>query len=441
MRKGLLGTIGSALIAAGSAFGQAPSYLPSAAEQPPSVAGVVNGMPVLLPASPDACSLPKADPGLTGGSTGLRPGIDCLPEPCDVCKKSPRLYGDIAYMLTWIKDGPQHFPLAFTTPPAFVGFGINRGTTLFGGNDIDYDSFDGLRGTVGVWLDRKATIGVEAAGFLTERRSDGFLLTNDGSANNPLALVRPVVDAGTGQIVTLAVAVPGATAGGVLVDSTSRLWGAEGNAVLNCRDCSPLRIDLLAGFRYVDLRETLHVTEGSSTIVPGSSLTVSDEFDCRNQFYGGQVGTRAAVTCGRLVVCLTSKLALGFTHEVVERQGSTFFLIPGFAPDPNGGGLLVQSSNAGRETRDRFAVVPETTLQLGYRFTEHLSAFIGYNFLYISSVVRPGDQVDPVVDLVVTPLGGLSIPGTSPGAVRPAGGVHGDSFYAHSLMVGMGYTW
>src|SRR5439155_27347964 len=120
--------------------------------------------------------------------------------------------------------------------------------------------------------------------------------------------------------------------------------------------------------------------------------------------------------------------------------GTTAFAIPGF-PAALPGGLLVQASNAGRDTRDRFAILPETTLQLDYWLTEHLSAFIGYNFLYVSSVARPGDQVDPAVQLVVTPINGLSLPGTSPGAIRPAGGVHSDSFYAHSLMVGMGYTW
>ena len=46
-----------------------------------------------------------------GGSTGLRPGVDCLPNPCDVCQRSPRWYGDLAFLLVWIKDGRNPTPL------------------------------------------------------------------------------------------------------------------------------------------------------------------------------------------------------------------------------------------------------------------------------------------------------------------------------------------
>jgi hypothetical protein len=433
------------LLTACPALAQLPGYLPGSNDQSPGMARVTVGMPALLSASPDSAP-PTNDGALTGGSTGLRPGVDCLPAPCDVCRAAPRFYGDVAYMLTWIKDGPRNFPLAATTPPAAVGFGVVPGTTFFGGDKIDFDAFNGMRGTAGVWLDRQARWGVEGVGFFTEQRSDGFLLTNTGAATNPVALVRPVIDPGINQVVTAAVAVPSITAGSVTVDSTSRLWGAEGNIVRNYRNPGPTRIDLLAGFRYLDLRETLSVAQSSTTLAnpvafaPPLSSTSADEFDTRNQFFGGQVGSRMVLTRGPLALTLISKLALGFTYEVVDRTGISSYAIPGF-PSATPGGFLVQASNAGREYRDRFAVLPETTVQLDYWITEHLSAFIGYNFLYVSSVARPGDQVDPAVELVVTPIGGLTVPGTSPGATRPAAGIHGDSFYANSLTFGMAYKW
>jgi hypothetical protein len=47
---------------------------------------------------------------------------------------------------------------------------------------------------------------------------------------------------------------------------------------------------------------------------------------------------------------LAGKLALGFTHEVVDRQGTTVFFGPGGATSvPNG--FLVHPTNAGRDTR------------------------------------------------------------------------------------------
>ena len=47
----------------------------------------------------------------------------------------------------------------------------------------------------------------------------------------------------------------GALAGGIAITQTSRLWGAEGNIVLNARDHCQSRIDLLAGFRYLRFEE------------------------------------------------------------------------------------------------------------------------------------------------------------------------------------------
>jgi hypothetical protein len=90
---------------------------------------------------------------------------------------------------------------------------------------------------------------------------------------------------------------------------------------------------------------------------------------------------------------------------------------------------LVQPTNAGRDTRDRFAVAPESEVRLGHRLTDHLEAFVGYTFLNVSSVARPGDQVDRAIDFLVSPT------------THPVGGIRGTDFYAHSAQVGLGWRW
>ena len=50
---------------------------------------------------------------MTGGSTGLVPGVDCLPA---AVPSHPKFYGDVSYMLTWVKDGPNPGPLAIVAP-------------------------------------------------------------------------------------------------------------------------------------------------------------------------------------------------------------------------------------------------------------------------------------------------------------------------------------
>jgi hypothetical protein len=402
----------------------------------PAYASPYAGTPVLLPAQPDAAA-PPADPGLTGGSTGLRPGVDCLPDPA-ACKHYPRLYGEVAYMLTWISDGPTPGPLVVALPRGGVVGG--PGTfVLNGGDKFNFDAFNGITATAGVWLDDHATYGIETSGFLLERQNLLFGTSASGGPNSPLGLARPFVDATTGQVTPFPVAVQGALAGGVLTSATSRFWGADGDFVLNYRDSCQSRIDLLAGFAYYDLRETLGINQSSVVLrgpFPGIGNNIDDFFDARNQFYGGQVGTRATYTLGRLSLTLVSKLALGVTHEVVDRIGATTTISP-IGMTNRSGGLLVLPTNAGTETRDQFAVALPSSLQLGYQITQHLSAFVGYNVVYLSSVARPGDQVDLVVNTA-----GLGVPpGTPIVPARPAGGVDSRSFWANSLTVGMGYKW
>ncbi len=444
MRKGLLGSVASALLGAGSALAQPPAYPPvGSAMLPPALAYPTANAPVLLPADPrgaysgayaaDASPAP-ADLGLTGGSTGLRPGVDSLPNPDEVAPKPPRFYGDIAYMLSWFKD--QNVQPLVTAGP--VGTLPSPGTlgrpgtiVLNGGRDSQFDPFNGLRATAGMWLNCDRTFGIEGSGFLLEHQTLSFAAGGTGDPAGTLAVARPFIDPAFGPT-SVVVASPGGNAGGVFTALSSRLWGAEGNFVLNWSNSCRMRTDLLAGFRYLDLEEGLVIDQftrfqGGPLLLPPPPISLNDTFKTRTQFYGGQVGTRTALTFGRLTVSMDSKLAMGLSHEVVDREGSS--TIHGAVPFTTFGGFLVRDTNAGRDTRDWFAVVPETLIQVGYQWTDHLSTFIGYDFLYISTVVRPADQIDSVVNQF------------SAAPARPMRGIEGSDFYANSLLLGLSYRW
>src|SRR5262249_18346235 len=83
-------------------------------------------------------------------------------------------------------------------------------------------------------------------------------------------------------------------------------------------------------------------------------------------------------------------------HEQVTVNGSTTFVAPGALATPvtGVGGLFALGSNIGRRSHDRYAVVPEVGLKAGYNVTDNVRGVVGYNFLYMSSVVRPADQID-----------------------------------------------
>jgi hypothetical protein len=91
-------------------------------------------------------------------------------------------------------------------------------------------------------------------------------------------------------------------------------------------------------------------------------------------------------------------VALGVNFEEVDINGSTRIAVPGAAPTISPGGLLALQSNLGHHDRDRFAVVPQIGVTLGYQLTPHVRLQAGYSFLYWSDVVRPGYQIDQRVN-------------------------------------------
>jgi hypothetical protein len=274
-------------------------------------------------------------------------------------------------------------------------------------------------------------VGIEGGGFLLERRSQDFRATSD--ANGEPFLGRPFVNALSGKENTAAISFPsdtakifGGLAGSTTVESGTRLWGAEINGAIGLlRECG-LRADVLVGFRYLDLDETLRVTTAFTAIdaplnpgfnggpvLPGQSVTLFDGYHGRNQFYGGQLGARVSYQLGPISAEMVGKIALGSNEERVVIDGASTLYRGGLAPATVPGGDLVQLSNIGIQKHDIFTVVPEVGLNLGYQITPWMQARVGYTFLYVSDVVRPGNQIDRTVDPHLVPTFQDFIPGST----------------------------
>ncbi len=131
----------------------------------------------------------------------------------------------------------------------------------------------------------------------------------------------------------------------------------------------------------------------------------------------------------------TASVALGTSHEEVDVHGNTAITPPGGGRTVLAGGILALPSNSGHFSRDRFAVVPEIGINLGCQVTPHLRAFVGYGFLYVSNVVRPGSLIDRTVNLTQIPsnLG----PGTLIGPARPALVLRDTDFWAQGINFGL----
>ena len=101
------------------------------------------------------------------------------------------------------------------------------------------------------------------------------------------------------------------------------------------------------------------------------------------------------------------------------------------------GGIFSQATNIGQQSRNVFAVVPEAQIQLGYRTQSGIRFFVGYDFLYVSNVVRPGDQIDTTLNFTGNPA---LIPGsTLTGAARPSAMFNGSSLWAQGVKIGASF--
>jgi len=367
---------------------------------------------------------------------------DVGPPPAVPC----RFYASAEYLLWWTR--PANLPPLVTTgTTASQGILGQPGTAvLFGGSAVDFGGQSGGRFTAGYWLNCDETVAVQGSLFFLGQQSVGFNVNSNlfPVLARPFFEINPGPQMGEFRQLT---AFPNLFTGALSASTATRLWGAEVDA--RCKGCCgtycdcTYRIDWLAGVRYLELNDTLHVDEAiqfSPGVLPslpsGGTGFVFDSFGTRNQFYGAQVGTDIQLRHERWSLNIKAKVAVGDTRETVNINGGQLLVNPGVGTTSFQGGLLALPSNIGHFTRDEFGVVPEIGIQVGYNFTDHFRAFVGYNFLYWSDVLRAGDQVDRNID--VTQIPNFNAPGAVPvGQTRPAVLFRETSFWAQGLTVGV----
>jgi hypothetical protein len=341
------------------------------------------------------------------------------------------------YLLWWTKAGPA--PALVTTGPATT-FGVlgADGTQVLAGNSLDYGASSGGRFQTGLWFCECQTFGIDAGFFFLGDTTVNFLAASN-SMGSPV-LSRPFTGAITGAPTVEQVAFPGEQAGSVAVHSTSRLLGADTNLRWNppclCWSgpcCGTWRWGFLTGFRYLNLRESLSITEDFTDL--GAVVTrhqLSDNFGTRNNFYGGQLGTNLEWKRGPWALDLRAKVALGSTHQSANVSGSELdtSLSSGAQASFNSG-LLALPTNSGHFSRNVFSVVPEVGMNLSYQICPNWRIFVGYNFLYWNNVARPGALIDTVVNTTQQSGGALT------GPARPAFAFHNTDYWAHGVNFGL----
>jgi hypothetical protein len=329
---------------------------------------------------------------------------------------NPNFWVGVDALLWWSKSQPLPTPV-ITTGPASEGASAGNlgapGTASLDG-PLNYGAAGGMRVNFGSWFNYSHTVGWDASLFFLGQQSAQFSAF-DRTGTGAFVINEPV----NGAPFVTQVSAPGVETGGVTVSSTSSFWGAEVNGLFNVFRTNGWTLNLEGGFRYYELDERLNITANSTLFTPttytdnfgnvlafappGSSVTVVDQFNARNNFYGAQAGAQLQYSMNRFFFSGETQIAVGATHEVVTVNGFTNVFPAGGTPVSLSGGNYA-TTQIGTYSANKFAVAPQVMLNVGYQFTPFIRGMIGYNFIYLSSVARPGNQIDNNYDGVIHPL-------------------------------------
>lgn len=350
--------------------------------------------------------------------------------------------------LLWRTAGLKTPALASTSPTgttqAAAGVLDQGGTTLFGGNLLT-DSRSGGRIRFGTWLGDFRRFGVEGEYFALGDISDNFSTTSTG---DPI-VARPFFNALTNAEDSELVAFPGVVSGTFDAGAQSSLQSAGVRMLWNlCQSGEPIsldsvercesRLDLLLGYRFLRLDDSLQMREQltSQLATDPGTFDITDSFVTRNAFHGGEIGLQRIESYRRWTLDMLFKLAFGNVRQFVGINGNTI-IDDGTGPQTFTGGLLAQRTNIGNYTRDRFALLPEVGVTLGYQLSPRWQANFGYSLIYLDRVVRAGDQIDRTINPNLLPP--ELVPFSGP--LRPEFDFKESGFWAQGLSFGLTCVW
>jgi len=338
-------------------------------------------------------------------------------------------------LLGWFKSSPT--PVPIITDSYLGAPGVN---VLLGGGSVDTNPTAGFKITGAHRVDSR--LGVEASGFYIPTRSTSSSVSSSGQPGS-IDLYLPYYDVSINQENVTEISHWPDYRGSAQATLSNNLGGGELNLTWSMPTQDAWRVDLLGGFRFLQLRESYTITTSSPYNPPNPAdiWNTTDAFDARNRFYGLQIGARAMYDQGPWVGSMTGKLALGTMQQRVSINGyletndyTNFGPVQIFA-----GGYFALPSNIGNYSRNTFAVVPEVALNLGYRLTPQATVYVGYSFLYASNVARPGDQINRNINPAQGVAYGNDPPTVLDGPAQPSFNFNTTDFWAQTLSIGLAY--
>jgi len=201
--------------------------------------------------------------------------------------------------------------------------------------------------------------------------------------------------------------------------TSSQMWGSELTFLTNRR--APGGVgpawQWLGGVRYISLDESFWIRGSYGTVATATEITASRNTTISstmsNNIYGPEFGGRLSLTSKYLTLSLTPRVMFGlndFTGEVTSNP-------VGLAATRTGEESIV------------FATATQLNLLAEFNVSQHVSIYGGYDFMVITGVSRPHDNV--YYNSVLNPVGG-----TTDIDIRQSTDVD-DFFFANGLSLGL----
>lgn len=381
------------------------------------------------------------------------------------------------YLLWSIKDQPVPIPLVTTASFAdpLPGALHQPGSKVkVGEENISLGWQSGFRISAGSYLNNCLNIGMETDYFLLPKFSHRKTLSTGGLPGDPNFAV-PIHDVtgiwGLNGIPGESIFIlPGPLDGDpgfkgkFSLHTSSKLQGMEINTIFPV-DCQGIEFDLLGGFRWIQLKESLTFAAKTKTVpsfpFEPAFYNTEDRFLTTNNFFGGQLGVRGSCCYQCWSLNGSLKLGAGVMNQRVgihgfsqTSGGNLFFETKGTSHDILRGGIFAQPTNIGTNHKNIFAAIFDSDIRAGYQISNNIKLFAGYSFLWISHLVRPGNQMDRNINPTFTALADASrdtvgegfgpIPFGEPEPARPKQGAKkpdfsfkSKNFWAQGLTAGI----
>ncbi len=317
--------------------------------------------------------------------------------PCCYGNKLPKWWASFDYM--WIYRKKRFYPPLATTASTGIPDLSNPTTEiLFGDKNVGGKGKSGGRCDIGFWMNRCWGIGGSFFGVPQEKVK--FEIEGSNAGTPTLGL--PFFDVSSQANSAFFISIPNqAVDGRIAIDTTNYVWGADGYFRYRWLCRKGFSSDFLAGFLFTRVQDNLKIESSTRTLLRATSVdkTLTDRFNCRNDFYSGLLGLLVEYRRRRLIFSVAGKVGLGKMRETINLSGSTVTVnLTNQAVTFINNGLLTQPTNIGSHGKRLFEAVPQVDALLRVRLRGCIWGSVGYTWIYWPKVALSGNQVNLNID-------------------------------------------